>query len=143
MGEPDRAGDLRNQGGSLTRRRPLLAGVLREGPTPDELHDQVRAAIVEVEVVHPDDVGMLQLGQAPALLDESGPAVLVHRLVGELQDEVAAEFRMHDPEHLGLPRSGELPDDAVLADRLRHRRAVHPGRSAPARPGRPGLLAPQ
>ncbi len=41
----------------------------------DVLHHQKRPIAVEVEVVDPDQVGMLQIDQQPALRDQAGPGL--------------------------------------------------------------------
>ena len=49
---------------------PTLRGELIEVPAADVFHHQVGPIIVKVEVVDPDQVGMLQLGQDLPLLDD-------------------------------------------------------------------------
>src|SRR5438128_1757037 len=76
---------------------PFLLQVLLEVSTTDIFHYQEGAVVGEVEVENADQVGVLQSGQDPALLQEAVPvgARQGQALAAVLDHHVLAEERMH------------------------------------------------
>src|SRR5205823_2733861 len=70
---------LGHKPGSLARARPVLVAVLVQGRPGHALHDDERPALVDAEIVDPDQVGMLALSQhlrladQPPVADRAGP----------------------------------------------------------------------
>ena len=105
--EVSRCRDLRQQSRSLAGLQLPLRGDLLEGAAADVFHHQVGPVVMEIEVKDADQIGMLQLGQDPPLLDDLVPAAGLHRTERELEHQVLRQPGMHDPKDLGLPGSGQ------------------------------------
>ena len=125
----------------------------------DVLHDDVAVATVLDEVVDLDDVGVLDLGQEPALGEGGGHRVLVAAVEQALEhDPAVGDVAVAGEVDPAQPAVGQAADDLVLtADQVsprgelggeRERRAAASGRSPRCGPGdRPaaaadGLVAP-
>ncbi len=102
--------DLAGQGHLLA-----AADHLRHRPAGDELHRQVRVALVLADRVDADDVGVMDLGGEPCLAQEA-PAGLV---VGHLQDldgDRPVEHRVETEVHDSHAAVSEAVPDFIRAD---------------------------
>ena len=99
--------NLRQQGSGLARLEPAPSGDLLKGLPAHIFHHDVRPVVMEVAVIHPDQVGMVELCEDLAFLDDLAPAVGPNRCQRELQHQVLAQPRMYDPEDVRLTGAAE------------------------------------
>ncbi len=109
----------------------LFAAVLLEVAAVYKLHHQERMILVKIEVKDPDQIGMLQIDQQPAFLDQTGLVIRGDRPMVQLEHQVVAQLDVDDPVDVRLAAFVNQTDDLVSADRIRQR-AVSFGRSRSA-----------
>ena len=71
VGERHRVQQLFHDGGGLRRRQLAVLQDVAQGGSPDELHDDDRALVVDGSVVHGDDAGVVQTGRRPRFAHEA------------------------------------------------------------------------
>jgi hypothetical protein len=101
------------------RSQRLVASVILEVPAVDVLHHQKRPIAVEVEVVNPDQVGMLQIDQQPALRDQTGLVFSAARPSTQFEHQIIAQLEVDNPIDVRLAAAVDPADDLVLADGIR------------------------
>ena len=122
----ERPGNLGHPGRRLSCRRQRLLGDLLEVAAPHELHRDERAAFVDIEVVDPHEVGMVQLAEDLRVAPQQA-AVDRGRLVGDLDRQVARQGRVHRAIDRRLAARIELADDSISADALGPERGLCSG----------------
>ena len=74
VGQAQGAGPPSRAAGRLPRRQPAGADVLLQVAAAHEVHDEERMVLMEIEIVDAYQVGMIELGQQPALRHEVSAA---------------------------------------------------------------------
>jgi hypothetical protein len=130
----ERRGDLpANAEDFEVGQRPVRDQDLAQAAALDEIHHDVGAAFFLLDVMHLDDMGMLELRHADRFLEEAIEKVLAAGELGVQHFDRAPPIRealvghLVDGAHAALP---DLADDLVLARfefrRLRHCRWLSP-----------------
>ncbi len=102
-----------------------------------ELHHQKGPIVVEVEVVDPHQVRMLQIDQQLAFVDQARLVISTNPAAGELEHQVVAQLDVDDPVDVGLAAAVEQSDNLVFADGIGQRPlpfGCGPGRGDRRRP---------
>ena len=95
----------------------LLVDEVAQGGAVDQLHHDVRDAVVVAGVVGGDDVGMREPGRGDGLVAEADAGAVVGREVGaeDLDRHPAREHRVVGDPHGGHAAAGERRHESVAA----------------------------
>ena len=116
MSHRQHPGQLGNEGRGAARGDGLVTGVIFQVAPVHVFHHQIGPVPMEVEVVDPDQIGMLQVDKQPPLSEQAGAAVSTYRAAAQLEHQVVAQVDVHHPVDVGLAAAVEQTHDLVPAD---------------------------
>jgi hypothetical protein len=124
VGIIDHPGHLSHDPGGSSRGGRLQANDIGESQPGNVLENNKRPAIVNIDIEHPDECGVVELSQDAAFLGELPLRFRCQATCRPLDDHVATEDRMDRPIDRPLRPTSEIRDDPVLTYTVGERRRL-------------------